>query len=90
MEEGCVYIQSAYFLREDWRWRDCAKNSSNSTIYDMLLHVYILRERVSSKEAFVIIRDPLLCEFSKLKPFIIMATARGREEERSKMSKSEL
>lgn len=54
------------------------------------MYIIIYESAFSSKEAFVIIRNPLLCEFSKLKPFIIMATARGREEERSKMSKSEL
>lgn len=57
--------------------RDCAKNS---TIYTSAF---------SSKEAFVI-RNPLLCEFPKLNPFIIIITiavAVSREQNEQKRAK---
>jgi hypothetical protein len=59
--------------------RDCAKNS---TIY---IYIYIYTSAFSSKEAFVI-RNPLLCEFPKLNPFI-MATARGGREKQNEQKR---
>lgn len=70
-----TYIKSregpAYFLREDWQQPRgagvivLAKNSLNHPVDDGALYVCAF-----IKAAFVI-RNPLLCEFSKLNPFII-------------------
>lgn len=72
MEEGCV-SRPAYFLREDWRWQ------AGSVIVPKTVQ-YVCTSAFSSKEAFVI-RNPLLCEFPKLNPFI-MATQQEEEEEK--------